>query len=213
MLPIAGLLLASIIQSSGTYFYAPWDAIHCLNNNGQPIDIISVSFITVWLVTAFANRISNVCVADDKQRERSWLFQLILDRIDPLPSGQTRLTNVEILEAKAKVIKQQPKKGFTLVIAELFQFAIVEFSYSFAWEISWLMFSFGYGLSSTIIAWSSCFQPDDALGSCWDSVVEMGFGQIVPIVLLVLPALAFLESMGKLDTTHILVPPLTDDRI
>jgi hypothetical protein len=199
MLPIAGLLLASTIQSSGiSVFYAPWHAVHCVVGQSAFVDMFSVSFITVWLVSAFTNRIMNVYLNEQEQHSRSWLFGKIMDRIDPLPPGQSRPSNLDIL--RAYHIIQQPQKGFGATLKTnrvLFEFALREFNSSFAWEIVWLIFSFLYGLTNTIVAWKFCSEPDNEPGSCWSSILQMGFGQMVPLVLLLLPFLALLESFGK----------------
>jgi hypothetical protein len=55
------------------------------------------------------------------------------------------------------------------------------------WELIWLFFGLIYGISQLVVAWIQ------AENQSRGSLFVMGFGQMVPIILLVLPVLAGLE--------------------
>ncbi|KAF2691577.1 hypothetical protein K458DRAFT_398025 [Lentithecium fluviatile CBS 122367] len=196
MLAIAGLLLASQIQSSGKYQYAPWSAMHCVRDKSTPPDVLSLAFITIWLFFAFTNRIVDICTTGHISTSRSWPFEKIMSLLSA--EEGTGRTSEDILR-NSKWVKSPQKTltarfGTTLVLLD---FVWREFAGSFAWEIAWLIFAFAYGLVSTIVAWSSCAQLDNELGTCWGSVLEMGFGQMVPLILLLLPFFGLLEFKGS----------------
>jgi hypothetical protein len=200
MVPNAGLLLASQIQSSSLPSVAPWAAIHCVDTNQSTVDLLSVSFITVWLIFAFLNRIINICSEGQKYPDRSWIFEKLVHRLGLKPKERDdgQPTNIKI---STKATKNSTREGEWFVQGLVINLRLVSFFLkdimnSLAWEIMWISFSFTYGLSATIIAWNSCDQPTDQ-GSCWENVLQMGLGQMVPLLLLILPAFAFLESFSE----------------
>jgi hypothetical protein len=206
MLAIAGLLLASQAQSSGVEQYAPWAAMHCVDAKDQTVDALTTAFITIWLVFAFINRITRVSITEDVPRSRNWFIEKLIHHCDPLSTDAIKRSNLDRLKA-SKAFKK-PRNSLVSKLSyhgSLYEFVLREFVGSFAWEVAWLIFAFAYGLTSTIASWSFCQQPtDDGAGSCWSTVLEMGFGQMVPLVLLLLPFFALLESYGKIDVLEII---------
>jgi hypothetical protein len=202
MLPNAGLLLASQIQSSGLSWVAPWTAMHCVDRNTSAADGLAVSFITVWLVFAFVNRIINICGEGQKISERSWVFEKLVHHLKLQPK-EGWPTNLKVFTKAVKhpIKDKKHTRGrkyeqILFINIRLLIFFLTDIMNSLAWEIMWLSFAFIYGLTGTIVAWSNCYQPTN-LGSCWGNVLQMGLGQMVPLVLLILPAFAFLESFSK----------------
>jgi hypothetical protein len=198
MVPNAGLLLASQIQSNALPSVAPWAAIHCVDTNQSIVDIVGVSFITIWLIFAFLNRIINICSEGQKFPERSWIFEKLVHRLKPQPKerAEGRPTNIKILtKATKKPTREEELVEGLFITLRLVFFFLNDIMNSLAWEIMWISFAFMYGLSATILAWNSCDQPTDQ-GSCWGNVLQMGLGQMVPLLLLILPAFAFLESFS-----------------
>lgn len=206
MLAVAGLLLASQIQSNGSYSEDSWSALHCTTIDSVTVDTLSITFIAVWLVFAFTNRILSVCATEASAPVRSWFFEKVMDRLKPLPLGTSRPTNLEILRTRKAITEAEKPFGLIGAYMGLYGFVLREFMSSFAWEISWLIFSSAYGITSTIMSWDNCSQPGEEFESCWGKVLEMGFGQIVPLVLLLLPFFALVESFCKFDMFGLPIP-------
>jgi len=204
MVPNAGLLLASQIQSSVVFSAAPWAAMYCVDTNTRTVDILGVSFIAVWLVFAFFNRIVNVCGEEQKIPERSWIFERLVHHLKLQPKDRAGgwRTNLEVLTEATKKLTRRGVADRLLFDIHILIFLIKDMVNSLAWEIMWLSFAYVYGLTRTITIWTGCGQPTD-LGSCWGNVLQMGLGQIVPLVLLILPAFAFLESFSEFQCASI----------
>ena len=198
MIPNAGLLLASQILSNGTHDFPPWASMHCIKLKRSPFDIISTCFITVWVVFAFTNRIINVCSLQKSYSKRSWLFEVIAKRLGLKPEDQSKgwSTHSQRFE---RFVSRFPERRTTsqefLLCITLVLFFLVDVMDSLFWEILWLCFSLVYGLTGVALTWGHCSQKD--LGTCWPGILQMGLGQIIPLVLLILPAFTFLESFGE----------------
>jgi hypothetical protein len=198
MVPNALLLLASQILSRSHEATVPWAAMHCVNPKKSFVDYLSLSFITLWVIFAFINRIINISGKERKLSNRSWMFEKVVDyyKLQPKDASQGWPNNLQILNEKIKNEKKNSKIARKVMVIDFF---LTDIMSSLAWEINWLCFSFAYGLSGTIITWISCSQPTDEFGYCWGSVMQMGLGQMIPLILLILPVFAILESFSKCD--------------
>jgi len=192
MIIIVGLLLTANIMSYtidiGSYSLQPSDAMFCAfgkSKAGAQVDY----FTTVWLIYAFTTRSILVCRKGSHNHSRVMLLDLIKKWIDPGFTGSTAqerfLDRLSQLDAQKRVIRQ-------LCILYL---ACLELTASFTYEIIWLIFSFSYGVRLSAITWQFCYkQEDESTASCLKPALEMGFGQIVPLVLLLLPLLSWADS-------------------
>lgn len=197
MVPNAALLLVSQIQSQVLSQAAPWSAKHCVGANAKPSNTLGVCFISVWLIFAFFNRISNICGEEQERPERSWIFEELVRRFSLQPQNPVEGWPSNLTDFTQRM-KKFTNESFQHHAGSFFTFLIffeADLKNSLAWEIMWLWFAFAYGLMETIRAWMSCTQPEH--GSCWGDVLQMGLGQMMPLVLLILPAFAILESFSK----------------
>ena len=196
----AALLLASQIQSNGLHGFPSWAAMHCIKPTRTPFDYLSISFVTIWLVFAFVNRIINVCSQPESLSERSWLFKLAVRcfKLKPQDESKGWPTHSQYYDQFTSGFRE-PYTTFQEIrlCIYLVLFFLVDVMDSLFWEILWLCFSLVYGLTGIALAWQHCSQPTKELGKCWNSVREMGLGQMLPLILLILPVFTFLETHCK----------------
>jgi hypothetical protein len=201
MLPNAGLLLASQIQGNGLFEVPSWMAFHCVKANQSYYDAIAISFISVWLVFAFFNRIVNICYSQDRP-ERSWLFEFFVKRFKLKPDGARidwPTAQERFNERFIKLPERRTSVRALSLSGALLLFFLEDIMGSFFWEILWVLFSLAYGLTGLFTIWGTCTQPghDDDYGSCWPDILEMGLGQMMPLLLLILPVFAYIESYSE----------------
>jgi hypothetical protein len=184
MIPNAAILLANQIQSNGLSGFPSWVAVHCIESKRSPFDIISISFVAVWLFFAFTNRIINVCSYKQLSSDRSWLFELIVYyfELKPEDEGKGWTTHSQWLDqCIRKYPEPRTQSQELLVCIALVLFFLLDIMDSLFWEILWLCFSLVYGITGITLTWGHCSQPNEALGSCWNRVLQMGLGQMIPL--------------------------------
>jgi hypothetical protein len=204
MLPNAALLLASQIQSNGLVGFPSWMAFHCVKVNQSAYDAIAISFIAVWLVFAFFNRIVNICYSQDRP-ERSWLFEFLVKRFKLKPDGaraEWPTAQERFDERFVKLPERRTTAQELSLSGALLLFFLEDIMGSLFWEILWLIFSLAYGITGIFMVWGTCSQPGDEAGSCWPDILEMGLGQMMPLILLILPVFAYIESYSKSMLPH-----------
>jgi hypothetical protein len=200
MLAIAILLFVSQIRSSGiNKSEKSWYITSCVEGNYNVSSIVPASFVTVWLVFAFLNRILSIFHDIESSSSRNWFVINLVKHIDPESDVATRTNLAMLKDHIVDLLEKEPPSRleqfrFHLHVAA---FVLREFMGSFTWEIAWILFSTSYGLTSTIRSWNSCGQPDGE--ACWGSIRKMTIGQIIPLVLLLLPFLALAESFGRFN--------------
>lgn len=145
--------------------------------------------IITWLVAAYVNRLAAVSVKTRADPLRSWVYHYAILKADanfvpPVPVDR-RARAID----KIRAANDQPSrlKKSILNLFELVRFAYAELISSFLWELIWLLFGLVYAISQLGNTWRKFESPNKS------SLFVMGFGQMVPIILLVLPVLAALE--------------------
>ncbi|KAE8449038.1 hypothetical protein EG329_008626 [Mollisiaceae sp. DMI_Dod_QoI] len=165
--------------------------MHCIKTNQSAYDVISISFISAWLVFAFLNRIVNICYKQSIS-ERSWLFEYVVLHFKLEPEGESQKWHTDRERLDERLAKLPERRT-----------AVQDLVYCVA-----LLLFFLEDIMGTL-TWTNCSQPTDNSDSCWPKVLEMGLGQIIPLILLTLPAFAFLESFAEAHESNGVVGPNT----
>ncbi|OCK73708.1 hypothetical protein K432DRAFT_410468 [Lepidopterella palustris CBS 459.81] len=206
MLLIAALLIAGNFMRTTTDISLAWQrpdlCLYCLFNNSSLRKKASVGvdiFSMIWLFSAYANRLVALYDSDVTTHSRSWIYRCFMrkgsrQRSDPY----TRQNILDKIHAVCESHRAPRSKAF-INAAHLLSLAYVEMKGSFWWEIVWLLFGAAYGLTTVFTVWFSRSQSGQLfLGA---TATTMGFGQIVPLLLLILPIFAALEA--KADATEV----------
>ena len=189
------LLAASVISTSTDVSFSvnqPSDAVFCAyrkQSKDMGIDVFSM----IWLIYAFITKTIQVFVSEPSAPGHNRIFDRLRIRLDHKRTVRDRV--LDKLEANS----HQSKK--LIFRANALYFAYIELSGSFSWQIIWLVYSFGYGVRISIDSWTLCYsfnrfqenQGEDP-ATCLTPALSMGFGQIVPLVLLILPILSFVGA-------------------
>ena len=83
-------------------------------------------------------------------------------------------------------MRHSPNRLKSLILTTIF--LAHELSFSFLSQVVFLSFNLTYGFAATIM-----YKIDTPFGGIEGNENEMGFGQLVPLLLLLLPALAMVE--------------------
>lgn len=172
----------------------PTDAVFCVYGQARSSTVVDY-FSLCWLLYAFISRTGQVYVrksGDEDDDSRHRFFDGLKRWINP----NTELTTpLRRSLARISKIKQRnlawPKPLRISLNVQFGVLAYKEFVASFAYEIVWTIFGFVYGATLSAEAWQFCQSLDADLGqeNCLRPALQMGFGQIVPLVLLILPFL------------------------
>ncbi|KAK1765410.1 hypothetical protein QBC33DRAFT_544239 [Phialemonium atrogriseum] len=208
MLVVVVLLLAansiSVTTDLSHSRNRPSDAIFCAyrKTKYKGVDLFSI----IWLVYAFTTRVIQVSVPEPSDTSRQRIFDRFRNRLGNMPTIRDRVSS------RIAALRQQEHPSvstkFHLAFSAIY-FAHIELSSSFAWQVIWLTFSFGYGVRISTDSWSFCYSmaeywqdPSSDPARCLTPALQMGFGQIVPLVLLALPVLSFVGAFfGETTTT------------
>ncbi|KAH8890404.1 hypothetical protein GQ53DRAFT_175951 [Thozetella sp. PMI_491] len=204
------LLAANTISATTDFTFSttsPSEAIFCAYKKtalGPQVDFFSI----IWLAYAFITRTAQVFLPEPSDPSAGRIF----DRFSPRFG---RVVSIRAREVKRISTLLKEKRGTIQLLPHVVYLAYIELSSSFAWQIIWLIFSFSYGFSSSVTSWQSCYSYNDFLSganqtmspdvlNCLGPATRMGFGQIAPLVLLLLPVLSFLEAFFvKSDTKSV----------
>lgn len=212
MLLIAGLLIAAevityiILTQGGGENIAMYCAVSRPNLSDTAYLIPYLLPILIWLVAAYVNRLTPIYAEDRGDPSRSWLFHYMMLKVDPhYESTEPVEGHVEAIRRIKKIKNEQGVLLRALIWYELFRHAYLQLTGSFLWDLMWMSFALIYGISQLVVTWVQNSTQSD--GNNAHFLFDMGFGQIVSIILLLLPALAALEvlyGMLKQSMTRIL---------
>lgn len=200
MLVVVVLLLAansiSVTTDLSHSRNRPSDAIFCAyrKTKYKAVDLFGI----IWLIYAFTTRVIQVSIPEPSDTSRQRIFDRLRSRLDNMPTIRDRVSS------RIATLRQQEHLSVLAKLSLLwnaFYFAYIELSSSFAWQVIWLTFSFGYGVRISADSWSFCYSmaeflqdPSSDPARCLTPALQMGFGQIVPLVLLALPVLSFVGA-------------------
>jgi hypothetical protein len=194
MLLIAVLLLAAEVISYLNIFQpnlenvAMYCALHPRKDDALLGFLPNLLPAATWLVAAYINRLGAVYVKTPSDSSRSWAYYYAIIKADPNFVPPTRVDPQAKAIDKIRLVREEPGRShWILNWMELIRFAHVQLIGSFLWELIWVFFGLIYGISQLVVAW---IQVESQKKS---SLFVMGFGQMVPIILLVLPVLTALE--------------------
>lgn len=177
----------------------PWRQMFC----GRPTTLARGAFrvvlYTAWGSLSLLNGLANLCINSVDQASRGWLHSnLLQDReVSSRAAAQTSRGNSSnssnSINAMRTVIARNGDMESVIIL-----FIAGEFHTSSLWDITWMLSTYAYGLRYVIGLWRDCAQPpaEEGPGKCWHSILNMGLAQIMALILLLLPVLGLMESVG-----------------
>ena len=158
------------------------------------------------LISGYVRRILELYVDGSQNFPRSWQVALLANTI-----GWPASSKADILEARQRLASRL--SGPTLGINGLGRifFLVIprNFNQSFMFEVVWLIFYFAFGISQVAFY----LQGYDGDGRNTAVSFEPSFGQLLPLVLMILPFLAMAEGYsgkGPLPTSFTFAPRYMD---
>lgn len=153
---------------------------------GDPLNILSAVAIIMFLIVTYGNRLTALYSQDPNQSMFRWVGGWFAQKV----GRQSTISREARTVSTLRRISAQQFPSWTkrlLSSATICNFVYEEFLDSFLWQIIWLIFSNMYGLLQLLAA--------RFLGApkTNGNENEMGFGQLVALLLLALPALAVAE--------------------
>lgn len=189
------LLAASVISTTTEVTFSvnqPSDAVFCAyrkQSKNAGIDLFSMA----WLIYAFITKKIQVFVSEPSEPGQNRIFDRLRRRLNHNSTVRDRVLS--------KLAANAQRRERLIFRANAVYFAYMELSTSFLWQIIWLVYSFGYGVRISISSWTLCYSfnrfhedQGEAPATCLMPALNMGFGQIVPLVLLVLPIFSFVGA-------------------
>jgi hypothetical protein len=147
-----------------------------LGNAGLVLGFVVVLSI---LAGGYIRRMLGLYLWGSRDFPRKWQKLLLAKMI-----GRTTLTDSQLIEAKQRFADRPSGRLIRLLVLVIPD----GFARSFMFEIAWLIFYFAFGLAQVTYYLRSS-------GSWRDTIsFEPRFGQLLPILLLMLPLLAVLEG-------------------
>ncbi|KAF1999214.1 hypothetical protein P154DRAFT_577151 [Amniculicola lignicola CBS 123094] len=180
MLLIASLISPSLILTSLTgpvdsSFYCHVRNITFDKRKGF-LELMQMIFIIIYLIYAYFKR----------------LMPLYLS---PIPTGDRRRLAMAQKHNQAvagwRRTRSIPENTTRVSAYRMAVLVFIEFNASFISTIASILFMGAYGLTRTILIWSS-----------HSIELEMGLGQMVPLILLVLPVFALIETLSEVREEH-----------
>lgn len=211
LLLIAAEVLASLWTPVGLNFYcvikgAAVKPTGLKATRSDDFSLVNLAFIAIWLVFAYTNRLSELY---QDRKPHGWLYDPFVSRLrEELGDRHLLQKAMEITGVNAAPVTDSLKKPIRLLI--FYAAAYQQLATSFFWEIAWLMFSMSFGLTQIITVWkrlpASPFAGEDLLDEdqisiARDTIHHMDFGQMVPLLLLVLPFLSAIEAIEDMEGT------------
>lgn len=190
-LHLASRLFESTVSHRGNdsdIEYRPWLDIFCHYKYGS-VQVFRGILFGAWFVTCYAKGIVNMFVDSPGKPSQSWPMAVLM-RFRSRPDTP-RLSNLDVL-----------RKGLAKKPDLMREFAASEFFGSFGWDLAWLVGALVYGLYNIIDVWLSCAQPADGPVSCWTTTLNMGFGQIAALVLLLILPFNCLDAYGAVKAAR-----------
>jgi hypothetical protein len=198
------LLLVCLLFQNTSSDMPPTTPVQCV------IDDISINIdwdfsnyiiVVVIVLSAFFNRLVNLLEPQDRSLNGYlWLFRESV-RLKFRKSDWSRKEFNRVFDQRFKDLVTRRKASSATATAgsywPRFSYLMAEYETSYLSQIPSLWFGLSYGLTQVIIArWDSQAVPDDQANI-------MGFGQIVPLVLLVLPMFSASEVYyGKITILY-----------
>ncbi|KAI9747566.1 MAG: hypothetical protein M1815_004086 [Lichina confinis] len=191
VLSVIGLLAAQIATFNGhlsnnTLFYCATAQGFYVELFTDRLDFHRLVIVTIWLSYAFANRLTWLYRKDQTVYSKSIVYRKIMAMLkQPVEAVPMR---VHVAERSREVLMRKPLSSFRAKLGSLaatYDLVGEEFGASFLCQISWLAFSLAYGIGQTIVARQQLSHSHG--DSSMEGLNVMGFGQIVAIMLLLLP--------------------------
>jgi hypothetical protein len=157
------------------------------------LDLTDV-ILSIWIISAYISRILSL-FGPGWYRSKGGLFGLVMKHV----TGDTRWAQRNYQEVIIEWIRKRKLDNICHLISgasALFLIAYLEMKESFWWEVSWLIAYGVYGLTLVISNWIVV-----------PIAKEMTFGQLVPLVLIILPFFAFLEAFDGKERSIGNIPP------
>ncbi|KAF2730917.1 hypothetical protein EJ04DRAFT_567287 [Polyplosphaeria fusca] len=178
MISNTALLLAGQIQSNGMLGFTSWTAVRCIKADQFTYDVMDLFYALTFA-------------------ERTWFFEYVALLCNLEPAGGSEKWPTSLQRYNERIARCNGEFGVYLYASAHFCVWFEAMVGSLFWEILWLALPLAYGLTGIAVGWVNCSQPPGSSDTCWSKVLEMGLGQMIPLITLLLPLFSFLESFAE----------------
>jgi hypothetical protein len=148
----------------------------------------NLSLIVVWLIFAYVNRIEALFDQGRGKGSESWAIKYFTKKFNPELLDEDDHQRAIKRISKLSELQHSPVERHFLTGLALTIFANAQLRSSFLWEIIWIHFAFIYGITNLALIWMTPF-----FAASYSGITTIGFGQLISILLLILPFLNVAE--------------------
>ncbi|KAI9877796.1 MAG: hypothetical protein M1830_002767 [Pleopsidium flavum] len=195
MMSVLGMLLAAEVISELAMFNHPYLPVHCAltvkdssPSSGFPGEKVLI-WLLLYLIIGYGNRITSLYNEDSALTVFGWLLRKAQRKAGVLEGMTYQERARRALDNIHGVRRRKIWQNFTDYVS-ISGFFFDQLLNSFLWQLMFATFGFIYGLLEVCVNRWVDFYYTDNVGAGADA---MGFGQIMPLLLLLLPILAALE--------------------